>query len=534
MVKLYIFFVAILAIFLSQLFTLTVLNGANHWQSSLLFLESNEEERLPRGTVIDRNGVQLAFDKEVTMLIVDTNIIGIENTPIDFAKLEQLPSEDETKLQYKVDTQVLQENILSDLNAINGITIHREYERVYPYSQIVSTILGYVQYDNNLQRYSGRYLLEEVFDTFLTSESSKFFDNQVELPTLALSIDITWQEKLYELLENYARTTQTNIGAATIIDIDTGELIALVSYPGFDPKVYSNGISEESFNDLNTDPSSPLVNHAYQSSFTPGSIFKLFTSFVLLDSETVNQFTITYSNGCLNLNNFEFCEYGDLAYGPLNIRSAIEKSSNIYFCENLAKHNDPGSVYNIAKMFDLGILTGIDLPNEARGFIDNKDYNRVQFGEGWYLGNTCNLAIGQGQTHITPLQAANLVSIIERNGKVISPKILANEINRENSYVEQSLSSHLSFDIIKQGMTDVTQSQSSILYPFFADLGHMNPKAKTGSAEAANGKVHSWIIGSFEHKGRSYAFSLFSQYGGGGYYITPVIQNFLNWLDSGV
>ena len=539
-------FIVILPLLLlvSLTFFRAVVEGSYYFEKSVSFLTKKINIPVKRGLILDRNGLIIA-DSVLTYRIsfysgekfkVFHDKVNINNLNNFFVFNEEL---------YFVETDNKDIAKLSTNEFIEGEDFYLEefFKRKYMSPEIFSNITGYVVSDS-LQKtqgfYKGQSQLEKMYNEELsgTNHYTLIYDNEttyfpgVDGKNIELTIDFKWQEFLYNKIKDYSLNSGALIGASVVIDSENGELLSLVSYPGYDTNWFLEGITNEQSDFLNSNKSSPLINHAYQSSFTPGSIFKLFTSHLLLDAGVVSSDTLFNSLGCIYLNEYQFCEYNKNVYGIIDLRSAISKSSNLYFCNFITKMNDIDILNTKSLEWSLGYPLGIDLYDEERGLVDSRDYRRITYGESWFEGDDCNFSIGQGMTLLTPLQASNMASIIRNKGFYFVPRVV---LDSKQAKVKNVTSENREYFVdIQKGMADAAYGNSSILKNFFSGLLNNEVQVKTGSAETTKGGVHSWVVGSFKFNGKFYSISIFVENGGGGYNVVHIFSDFLSFLESSV
>ncbi|MEZ4179934.1 MAG: penicillin-binding protein 2 [Candidatus Doudnabacteria bacterium] len=255
-----------------------------------------------------------------------------------------------------------------------------------------------------------------------------------------LNIDKELQEKLYQ--EFSARGT-TNKGAAVALNPKTGEVLALVSVPGFNNNLFAPGIKTADYKALVENPNLPLFNRAISGVYPPGSTIKMVTAAAALQDGQVSEDTVIYDGGVLVINNqfnpsikYNFVGWKRSGLGPMTVTSAIAESSDIYFYTVAGGH--PSSTIeglgaeklaDYYRDFGMGAPTGIDIQGEKSGIVADPDW-KAEFHAGdpisskWYLGDTYHIAIGQGDMLATPLQVANWTAAIANNGSAYKPRLL--------------------------------------------------------------------------------------------------------------
>lgn len=521
-----------------------------------------------RGLFYDRNGVSLVqnvtvydlvLQKEVSEDLVK-NIANLYNSldlPYPFIPNSTQPNQSIVVGIDPKDIEIVYE--LVDSFEEELVLLSRS-QRKYEYPYEFAHILGYtgkvdeqtLQDDDyyTLTDTVGKYKLEQSLEQNLRgikyvesfNEGVSYLTEGYPGDDVVLTINSEWQRSLYYHIQKYLEDTGSPSGAGVIIDVDTGEVLSLVSVPTFDSNMFSSYIEESSLTSLETNPSLPLLDKSIAVANEPGSTFKLVTAYSLLQNNVIDETVTTYSNRCMYLGTLPFCEYGQFFYGWMNIERAIYKSSNIFFCTHLLSLAETQSINQFvsdARSFGIGSKTGIDLPGEVAGNMDSPEYKREVFDLGWFAGDTCNAAIGQGSIIVTPLQMAMVVASIENNGNYMKPHVVK-QINsfKGTSTTDAKVIRTIPLDdktkeLIENGMTGVAQNPEGTVFTFLNDLAG-NIRAKTGSAETfdndGNPQTHGWVIGSFEFEEDRYAVSVYVEYGGGGYYVTPILRDFIGCL----
>ena len=342
-------------------------------------------------------------------------------------------------------------------------------------------------------------------------------------------------------------------GSCVVMNVRTGEVLAMVSYPDYNPQSFANGISTEEWNNYSTNKAHPLLNKTIQSAYEPGSIFKMITAIAGLESgnitltERINDTGIYKKYGA----EWKCWYYTDYhrGHGPLNVVGAIEKSCNFFFYET-ADRMGIDTLDKYAKYFGLGTKTGVELTGEVSGIIASKKYAE-SIGQTWNPGDTINAAIGQGYNKFTPLQMAKYTSIIANGGNNIDVSILksiqnpdGSEVSREDidKFVNEKLniSKEEQDDItlnpdyvntVKQGMKSVTSDQSGTAYVRFRDFD-IEVGGKTGSAEAGkdtnnNDIVNAWFSAFAPYDNPEIAVVVMVENGGHGNYTAEAVRDIM-------
>lgn len=297
-------------------------------------------------------------------------------------------------------------------------------------------------------------------------------------------------------------------GAAVAMDVNTGEVLAMASYPSYDPSVYLAGRddkeAQKKIDEYGDPPNgiSVLMNRATQGTYAPGSTFKPITAIAGLQEGMVTPDEKIDDKGFLKISDTKFfcLEYkmGLGAHGPLNLAKALETSCNTYFYE-LGKRTGIDKMDKWAKMFGLGELTGIDIPAEAKGILaspESKEYlTKLYSGkaEKWYMGNTLQAAIGQSYNLFTPMQLATYASALANGGKKVTPHLIKRVVKYDESVVlekkteaEQIPVKKENLDAVRKGMEAVIREEGGTAVNVFRDFINtygINVAGKTGTAE---------------------------------------------------
>lgn len=453
-------------------------------------------------------------------------------------------------------------NDSGDRVAWSEATTTREYQlREYATSTGLGHVLGYISYpqtDNQGNYYRtktvGQSGVEEGFNKllaaqpghkiFTTNAAQQVISESVVQPArpgdnVQLSIDTDVQEKLYSLIERTANERGFRGGAGVLMDVDSGEVAASVSYPGFRPdKIMEN---DQYMKSLQSATSSPFLNRVSEGLFTPGSVVKPFVAVGALNEGVVTPRTTIVSTGQLRIPNpYEpdmFTIFPDWkAHGPVQMREAIAVSSNVYFYQiGGGFEGQPGlgidKIVDYSKAFGLSEKTGIKGLSEASGIIPTPAWKEANFADGtWRVGDTYNTAIGQYGYQITPLQITRGVAGIATLGQLPTPT-LRKDGTKESGNVGMDVDP-AAYQVVQQGMRRAVTSEQGTAHNL--DVDYTEVAAKTGTAELGGEKsgVNSWITGYFPYRDPQYAFTVVMEEGPrsnlvGGLY---VMRQLLDWM----
>ena len=469
-----------------------------------------------------------------------------------------------------------------------GINIAVEPVRQYKNGTLASHILGYAskisddEYQSRKDTYTqndiiGKAGIESLFEEYLKGKNGiKQIDMAVDGTTTAeetaqeavsgSNVVLTIDSKLQQITEQaladniakiknggFGKAYDTRGGACVVMNVKTGEVLAMASCPNYNPQSFANGISNEEWNNYNNNTEHPLVNKCIQSAYEPGSIFKMVTAIAGLESgnitltERIND-TGVYRKYGGTWNCWYYTDY-HRGHGYLNVLGAIEKSCNFFFIET-ADRMGIDTLDKYAKYFGLGKRTGIELPYETAGTLASKNYVK-SIGETWNPGDTLNAAIGQGYNRFTPLQMAKYVSIVANGGHKVNTTIVktiqnpdGSEVSKDeiNNFVKQKLGLEdeeddgitLNSDYInavKEGMKSVTSDNGGTAAVRFRNF-NISVGGKTGSAEAgkdANGRdiVNAWFAAFAPYEDPEIAIVIMVENGGHGNYTAEAVRNIM-------
>lgn len=413
--------------------------------------------------------------------------------------------------------------------------------RTYPFSSL-SQVIGYVSYPkkdakgiyydtsetgitgieaeyNSILAGKNGQLLTEI-DVFGNVRSEGTIIPVVEGGTVSLSIDANLQKLFAQAIASTVRSTHFISGAGVILEVHTGAVRALVSYPSYDSNVMASGGPSETIAAYHTNIGHPFIDHAVQGVYAPGSIVKPFVASGALTDGIVTQNTIIDDPGFISIPDpyhpgEEFIYKGWKELGPVDVKKAIAWSSDIFFYTIAGGFkNQKGLGIDRLKywyqQFGFGSQTGIDLSGEASGLIPDPDWKRSVFNESWYLGDTYFTAIGQYGMQVTPLQATRATAAIANGGKLFTPTLMR---NRSSLYTMVPVGDDV-LAVVREGMRQtVTSALAQAL-----NVPYVSVAAKTGTAQTGtkNQFDNSWVVGFFPYDNPQYAFAVVLERGPSG------------------
>jgi penicillin-binding protein 2 len=388
--------------------------------------------------------------------------------------------------------------------------------RKYPGKTLASHIVGYVGKvsENNPHLLSGEYSMndlvgkngiEKEFENNLHGQNGQkivevdrmslfveTLDEQPPIPgnDIILTVDLTLQETLECAFSN-------RVGAAAAIDPRNGEILALVSSPGYDPNFFVGRVPAREYRELISDPRRPLFNRAIQGQYPLGSAFKVITALAGLETGVITSNTIYHDTGKFRIGNSRpWRNFRNSRHGNINLLYALRVSCNTFFCKYSVKIGiDKLSEY--AGMFGLGRKTGIELPGEASGLVPTRRWKRKVRRESWYPGDTVNVSIGHGDLLVTPLQVARMIAAIGNRGVLQHPHLVrgydvAREVTFTRSREEPEILpvSQEALALVRQGMWEVVNTHNGSGRR--ARLPGLVIGGKTGSAMLGS-KTYAWF-----------------------------------------
>lgn len=335
------------------------------------------------------------------------------------------------------------------------------------------------------------------------------------------------------------------------MNVNTGEVLAMASYPDYTPADFVGGISNENWAKYRDNTSKPLVNKAIQNSYSPGSTFKMVTAISGLESNVINLSTKINDTGIYKKYRdyqprcWVYTDY-HTGHGYLDVSGAIEKSCNYFFYET-ADRMGIDNLVKYAKYFGLGNKTGIELPSETAGALASKEtWSKLHPDEPWGPGQVLQAAIGQSDNEFSPLQMARYISMLANGGHKVDVSIVktirnadGSEVSREeiNQFINRKLNLEQDdtedleinqnyLKAILEGMNSVTSDRGGTAYVRFRDFD-ISVGGKTGSAEAPNNKVHAWFVGFAPFENPEIAIVVMVENGGHGNYTAEVVRDIM-------
>ncbi|MFA6512144.1 MAG: penicillin-binding protein 2 [Patescibacteria group bacterium] len=500
------------------------------------------ERILPtRGLFFDRNGEPLVenvpnfevhvipaefsyTDEDISSLaeILAINKEALDAELADTESISSVPVVVKARLTY--DEAIAAEIKLS---GIRGTVVQSIAERHYLKGESFAHLLGYVGKISELEEEQypeygkidivGKSGLETVYERPLHGDAGEqqierdFLNNRkrtvarkdpVAGADLHLTIDAGLQERAYSALKDVIERTNVHAGAVVAIDPRNGEVRALVSMPSFDPNAFIQGLTTEQGEEYLTSEERPLFDRAVSGEYPSGSIIKPAIAAAALAEGVITSRTTVESTGGLRIGQWFFPDWRAGGHGVTDVYHAIADSVNTFFYTIGGGYEDftglgVARITDHLQKFGLNSVLGIDLPGEQNGFLPSKEWKEETKGERWYIGDTYNLSIGQGDLLVTPLQMANMMATIANGGTLYRPHIVEHtkyadgiEIFPEETVLNFQVEDASAIDIVQDALRQtVTAGSARSLNTLPIEVA-----AKTGTAQFGDGtKTHAWF-----------------------------------------
>jgi penicillin-binding protein 2 len=410
-----------------------------------------------------------------------------------------------------------------ELSALPGVSLREKPRRAYANGTLASHILGYMGQISeeelktwHLQGYQsgdmvGKSGLEAWAEPYLAGQRGA----QLVIVTAAGQVRaiVAGQAAVHsrnvivtlntELQKAAEEALGDRLGSIVALDPRNGAILAMVSYPSFDPNDFAAGVSASVWNALMGDSRTPLLNRATQALYPPGSIFKVVTMAAGLEKAGLAPTSTFTCNGRWTAYNRTWTCYG--VHGTLDLVRGLTQSCDVVFYTvgKALQDTDPQALPDMSRAFGLGARTGIDLPSESPGLVPDNAWKLRVRGESWYPGDSINLAIGQGDLLVTPLQMAAVYAAIANDGTLYRPHVIAEipawtddeeDVITQPEVIGTLPLSEANLAAIKRGLEGVTLPPYGTSYKVFAGMP-VTVAGKSGTAENIFELPHSWWVG---------------------------------------
>lgn len=362
---------------------------------------------------------------------------------------------------------------------------------------------------------------------------------------IVLSIDSGLQKKMEEVINAYIEKEKLKKAVGIAMNPNNGEILAMVSLPAFDNNVFAKGIKAAEYKKISEDPDRPLFNRAISGEYPSGSIIKPVMAAAALEQNIVNENTSFESVGGIRIGQWFFPDWKAGGHGTVNLKRAIAESVNTYFYYIGGGYQNfvglgVDRIVAYDKRFGLSSQTGIDLPNEADGFLPSKEWKEKTKGEKWYIGDTYHLSIGQGDLLVTPLQVANYTSVFANGGSLYRPHLVKEILSPQDKVMKEIKEDPVKKDfikpenikIIREAMRQtVTAGSARRLAALPVEVA-----GKTGTAQWSSDttNAHAWFTGFAPYENPEIVITILVEEGKGGDIIAvPITNDILAWYFGG-
>lgn len=554
--------IALFSILVLRLWQLQVLQGNEYRRLS-------EENRLrivkiaaPRGIIYDRNGIPLVKNSPY----YSVSISPVSAEEVDLLHLSKVINVDMDTLSKRLSSSRstfepvrLKEGLtFKEIAYIEarrsdfpGLFIDIDVTRHYLFGEVGAHLIGYLGKLNHSQyrdaefrglpsdAFVGQWGIERLFDRQLRGTPGErivevdALGRELRLLTekppskgedIILAMDINLQKAAEEAFGD--RT-----GALVAMKPDSGEILALVSKPSFDPNLFARGISQKQWGDFINNPRNPFLNRALQSQYPPGSTFKIVTALAGLEEHVIDPETRVNCNGGISYGRWHFGCWQKNGHGTVSLHRAIVESCDVYFYE-VGRRLGIDRIASYARDLGLGKDSNLMLVRERKGVVPDTKWKQEKKKQPWYLGETFNASIGQGYVAVTPYQMARLTGIISNGGYVYEPSLLR---LTDRPHETKKLNIHLeSIEEIKKGLFGVVNEASGTGWAAKSSIVEIC--GKTGTAQVIGvrrdskylhelHRDHAWFVALAPCDKPEIALSVLVEHGGhGGVAAAPIAR----------
>lgn len=484
-----------------------------------------------RGEVVDRNGVVLARNyRDYTLMVTPARVEGgIESMLDELSTLVYISARDRRRFLQSLGktsryAQVVLRNNLNEIEAswfaahsfkFPGVELQARWVREYPQGESAAHVIGYVgrisqadeqqlEEEGRLGNYRGTSIIgkkgiEKTWEEVLHGQTGleevevtasgrpvRVLNRVDPIPgaDLQLSIDIGLQKHAESLFEGRR-------GALVAIEPATGEVLAFVSAPSFDPNLFVDGIDVDNWRKLNESPDHPLINRPLFGTYPIGSTYKPFVALAALEMGKRKAHERIPDPGYFEFGGQRFRNAGGAAYGWTDMHRALVVSSDTYFY-SLGPEIGVDALHDFSKQFGFGQITGIDLEGERRGILPSREWKRKAYKnpsqQRWYAGETVSVVVGQGYNSFTLLQLAQATSVLANDGVYMKPHLVQHIVDPATGEKTATVTepSHViplkqeNIDVVKRALVDVTRTGTA--RRAFANASYQ-AAGKTGTAQ---------------------------------------------------
>lgn len=544
-----------------------------------------------RGLITDKNGVWLArnipsfdlslFPSDLPKDEDEREAIYNKVSKISGKNVDEIKSQAEDSGLLTLDSITLIENLSFEdallyeekVVGVTGLVVVKKASREYKNTLGLSHILGYTgkvskrdleeNPDYRFSSWIGKTGIESVYEREIKGQDGV---EQVEVDSVGnivrvlvdennkepvpgnetmLYLDSGLQEKSAQfLLEGMVASKELTgeepeAGVVIAMNPQNGGILSMVSVPSYDNNLFAKGITPENYKMLIEDPKKPMFNRATSGTYPPGSIIKIVMAAAGLAEGNINLNTAFDTPKAIEIGEWRFPDWKD--HGYTNVEKAIAESNNIFFYaigggyKNIIRGLGINKIKKWWENFGLGSPTGIDLNSEASGLLPDSDWKEDYFDEPWYLGDTYNVSIGQGNLLVSPIQMLRAVAVIANGGKLIEPQFVQKIVDSRGNVIKEYPVTVSNDQVAPKSVIEAVQRgmRKAILEGSARQLQDLpvSVAGKTGTAQFfGNSKTHAWFEAYAPYENPEIAIIVLIEGGGGGNEIAaPVAKKILNY-----
>ncbi len=515
-----------------------------------LLSERNRVRLVPapgaRGVIYDRNGVRLVDnrpsfdiavmpeeleDEERTLWLV-SDLIDVSPEHLrDRLRKSQAPPF--IPVVVARDVGKLRAMVIEERQAeLPGIIIRTTPMRRYVYKDTTSHLTGYLgrlspdellclkRYGYKMRDLIGKAGIEKAFDRTLKGKCGGMqveVDNNgrvlavlgVQEPEKGQDLYLTIDIRLQRFIANLLKGTS---GAIVCMEPEQGDILALTSWPNFDPNIFTSRDSNAEIRKLLASKKAPFLNRAISTYCAPGSIFKIVVATAGLETNAISPDTRFTCRGSYNIGGRDFKCWNESGHGSIDLEKGLLHSCNVFFYR-LGLRIGPDNISRYAGLFGLGRKTGVELPGERKGLIPSPRWKASQGKGRWYDGDTANLSIGQGYILLTPIQAVRMVSVIANGGTLVRPHIIRDGEGRFKAVPLPFSATNIM--VVKRGLEKAISDAEGTAHRAY--VSEIRAAAKTGTTEVGGKRrSHAWLVGFAPVDRPRISFAIFLEHGGSG------------------
>lgn len=455
-------------IFFGRIFYLQILKGEEFEKFSAENSIRLLKVPAPRGRILDRNGKEIVVNRPSFNVVVFPR--EIKNVEEISYKLSEILGKPQFELKITLEKLIKQnfytptaiakdisrdELAIIEINKdiLKGVDIEVNYVRSYPHGNSGSLILGYlglateeeINQNNTIDvdQQTGKFGIERTLESNLVGEKGQkyivvdalgrkvetsFFKERLHDKDstpgndVQLTLDIELQDTAEKLMEDKS-------GAIVVMNVNTGEIIALVSRPSFDLRDFSSSISSEKWKEITKDKDFPFLNRATQGTYPPGSVFKIVTAYAAIKENVIDYNTKFYCSGHHKIGKRKFHCWKRVGHGWVDFKRSLIKSCDVYYYQ-VAERLGIDKLSKYIKMFGFGSKTGFDL-FEKEGTAPSREWKLRNFKKPWYKGETAITSIGQGYLNVTPIQVNVMTAAVANDGIILKPTLLKEPLKND-------------------------------------------------------------------------------------------------------